>query len=329
MENKVHSEYQYLNLIKDILENWNDKELFFTPEVLQQYKDKWETPPFIRSVFWRQIRFDLSQWFPLLTTKKVFIRWIIHELLWFIKWESNIKYLIDNDVHIWDEWAYKKYLAKMQKWEVEKMDQKQFSQRIKDNNDFAKQRWDIWNVYWVQRRKWIASDGRKIDQLARALNELRTTPLRKSIVVSARNPEFIYEMAASKDKSMAVAPCHTIFQFNVNNWKLSLQLYQRSWDLFLWVPFNIASYALFTMMIAQICWFELWEFVHTFWDVHLYSNHFDQAKEQFLRSPKLFPKMIINKDIKNIDDFKYDDFKLEWYDPHWLLKWEIANIWWF
>lgn len=327
MTNQQHPEYQYLNLLKDILENWNDKQIFLAPEVLKQYEEKWEQPPFIRSLFGRQTRYDLSKWFPLLTTKKVFMRWIIHELLWFIKWDSNIKYLVDNDVHIWDEWPYKKYKAAMMKWTVENLTQDQFIAKIKESNEFAQQWWDLGNVYWVQWRRWESSDGRKIDQLARAINELKTTPFRKSIVVSAWNPEFIYEMAASKDKAMALPPCHTIFQFSVVDNKLSLHLYQRSADTFLWVPFNIASYALFTMMLAQVCGFQPGEFVHTFWDVHLYSNHFEQAKEQITREPRPFPKMIINPEVKNIDDFKFEDFKLEEYDPWPTLKWDITAVW--
>lgn len=329
MTNLSHPEYQYLNLMKDILENWNDKQLFLAPEVLKQYEERWETPPFIRSVFWRQTRYDLQKWFPLLTTKKVFLRWIMHELLWFINADSNIKYLVDNDVHIWDEWPYKKYKAAMMKWQVQDMTQTEFIAKIKEDKDFAMQWWDLWNVYWVQWRRWEATDWRKIDQLARAINELKTTPFRKSIVVSAWNPEFIYEMAASRDKAMAIPPCHTIYQFSVVDNKLSLHLYQRSADLFLWVPFNIASYALFTMMIAQVTWFEPWEFVHTFGDVHLYSNHFEQAKEQISREPRAFPKMIINPEVKNIDDFKMEDFTLEWYDPWPTLKGDITAIWWF
>lgn len=324
-----HPEYQYLDLMKDILENWSDKELFLVPEVKKQYDDRWESYPFIRSLFGRQTRYDLSKWFPLLTTKKVFVKWIIHELLWFIKWDSNIKYLVDKNVHIWDEWAYKWYLQKREKMWLEELTQKDFISKIKEDEKFAIEWWDLGNVYWVQWRRWKCSDWRVIDQLWRAINELKSKPFRKSIVVSAWNPEYIYAMAASRDTAMALPPCHTIYQFSVVDNKLSLQLYQRSADLFLWVPFNIASYALFTMMLAQVCGFEPWEFVHTFWDVHLYSNHFDQAKEQLTREPKTFPIMKINPKKKNIDDFEYSDFILVLYEPHPKLKAEITNIWWF
>jgi len=317
-DNKNHPEYQYLNLMKDILDNGNDKPLFG-----HEGEDI-----FIRSLFGRQTRYDLSQGFPLLTTKKVFIRGIIHELLWFIKGESNIKYLVDNDVHIWDEWAYKYYDIAAKKGEVLKLTQAEFINKIKElpADDPSVIRWgDLGNVYGVQWRKWQTSDGRLVDQLAWAINELKTNPYRKSIVVSAWNPEFIYEMAAP-GKSMALAPCHTIYQFVVAGDKLSLQLYQRSADTFLGVPFNIASYALLTMMIAQVVGLKPGEFVHTFGDVHLYSNHFDQAKEQMKREPKPFPKMKINPKVKNIDEFKFEDFEVVGYDPYPPIKGDITVI---
>ncbi len=317
MSKQKHQEYQYLDLLKDILKNGIDKPVFNNPGVT------------IRSVFGRQIRFDLSKGFPLLTTKKVFLRGIIHELLWFLMGDSNIKYLADCDVHIWDEWAYKKFKVQSAKLKVKKiMAQDEFIRKIKElpkDDPFVKKWGDLGNVYGVQWRKWKTSDGRVIDQLAWVINELKTTPFRKSIVVSAWNPEFIYEMAAP-GKSMALPPCHTLFQFNVNNGRLSLQLYQRSADSFLGVPFNIASYALFTMMIAQVAGLKAGEFVHTFGDVHIYSNHFDQVKEQLKRKPRLFPKMKINPKIKNIDDFKFEDFTIEGYNPYPPIKGEVTVV---
>ena len=305
-----HPEYQYLDLLKDIMKNGVNKPVFNNPGV------------HIRSVFGRQMRFDLSQGFPLLTTKKVFLRGIIHELLWFLKGESNIKYLVDQDVHIWDEWAYKPY--KSQKL----LTQEEFIAKIKSlpkDHPFVKKWGDLGNVYGVQWRKWKTSDGRIIDQLGWAINELKTTPFRKSIVVSAWNPEFIYEMA-SPGKSMALPPCHTLFQFNTANGKLSLQLFQRSADTFLGVPFNIASYALFTMMMAQVVGLKPGEFVHTFGDVHIYSNHFDQVKQQLKRKPRKFPKMKINPKVKNIDDFKLEDFTLEDYNSYPPIKGEVTVV---
>lgn len=312
MKNK-HPEYQYLDLLKDILENGADKEVFGTDMK-------------IRSVFGRQIRFDLSQGFPLLTTKKVFLRGIIYELLWFLQGSSNIKYLIDNNVHIWDEWAYKNYKAKMDKGKVPQLSQEAFIAKIKDDSKFASKWGELGNVYGVQWRKWPAQDGREIDQLGWAINELKTTPFRKSIVVSAWNPEFIYEMAASREKSVALPPCHTLFQFNVRNNRLSLQLYQRSADMFLGVPFNIASYALLTMMIAKVVGLDAGEFVHTFGDAHIYSNHFDQVREQIKRKPREFPKMTFQRDITSIDDFKYEDFLLENYDPYAPIKGKVTVV---
>lgn len=318
MAKQQHPEYQYLDLLKDILKNGVDKPVFNNPGV------------YIKSVFGRQIRFDLSKGFPLLTTKKVFLRGIIHELLWFLKGESNIKYLVDCDVHIWDEWAYKKYQIENKKSNRKKkiLSPQDFIEKIKKlpaDHPFV-QRWgDLGNVYGVQWRKWKTSDGRFIDQLGWAINELKTTPFRKSIVVSAWNPQFIYEMA-SPGKSMALPPCHTLFQFNVNNGRLSLQLYQRSADTFLGVPFNIASYALFTQMVAQVVGLKPGEFVHTFGDVHIYSNHFDQVKKQLKRKPRPFPKMNLNPKVKNIDDFKFEDFTLEGYNPHPPIKGEVTVV---
>jgi thymidylate synthase len=313
-----HPEYQYLNLIKDILANGNDKPLFgHEGEKI-----------FIRSLFGRQTRYDLEAGFPLLTTKKVYLRGIIHEVLWFLKGDSNIKYLVDNDVHIWDDWAYKSYAAAAKKGEVLSLTQAEFIAKIKElpADDPSVIHWgDLGNVYGVQWRKWQASDGRFIDQLAWAINELKTNPYRKSIVVSAWNPEFIYEMALP-GQSMALPPCHTIYQFSCVGDKLSLQLYQRSADTFLGVPFNIASYAILTMMVAQVVGKKPGEFVHTFGDVHLYSNHFEQAEEQITRVPKPFPTMKINPKVKDIDGFKFEDFELEGYDPHPPIKGDITVI---
>jgi len=314
---KKHEEYQYLELLKDIIKNGVKKPVFNNPGV------------HIKSVFGRQIRFDLSKGFPLLTTKKVFLRGIIHELLWFLKGESNIKYLVDADIRIWDEWAYKKFKVQSEKLKVKKvLTQEEFIQKIKnlpENDPFVKKWGDLGNVYGVQWRKWKTSDGRVIDQLGWAISELNTTPFRKSIVVSAWNPEFIYEMALP-GKSMALPPCHTLFQFNVSKGRLSLQLYQRSADTFLGVPFNIASYALFTMMMAQVVGLKPGEFVHTFGDIHIYSNHMTQVKEQLKRKPRKFPKMKINPKVKNIDDFKLEDFEVIGYNPYPPIKGEVTVV---
>lgn len=309
----MHPEQQYLNLLQDILEHGNDKAVFGSDRT-------------IRSVFGRQIRFDLSQGFPLLTTKKVFLKAIIYELLWFIQGGSNIKYLVDHGVHIWDEWAYKNYLAAVKKGLEPEIEQKEFIQRIAEDQQFADTWGELGQVYGTQWRKWPAADGRTIDQLGWAINELKTTPFRKSIVVSAWNPEYIYEMAASREKSVALPPCHTLFQFNVRDNRLSLQLYQRSADMFLGVPFNIASYALFTMMIAHVTRLEPGEFVHTFGDAHIYSNHFDQVREQLKREPRKFPTMLLNPKVKMIDDFQFEDFELSDYNPYPPIKGEVTVV---
>lgn len=332
-----HPEYQYLDLLQDILDNGVDKPVFGQKDVS------------IRSVFGRQTRYDLSKGFPLLTTKKVFLKGIIYELLWFLQGNSNIKYLADHDVRIWDEWAYKRFkeaqkskfknqksrqgrgspkAEKITKEEAALPDQKEFIQHIKElpaDSSFVKEYGELGNVYGVQWRKWQTSDGRTIDQLGWALNELKTTPFRKSIVVSAWNPEFIYEMALP-GKSMALPPCHTLFHFSAQGDRLSLQLYQRSADMFLGVPFNIASYALLTMMVAQVVGLKPGTFVHTFGDAHIYSNHMDQVKEQLTRKPRPFPTMKINPEKKEIDSFVYEDFTLENYDPYPPIKGDVTVV---
>ncbi len=310
---KRHPEYQYLDLLKEIMKNGTDKPIFGVEGVT------------LRSLFGRQIRFDLSEGFPLLTTKKVFTRGVIEELLWFLKGDSNIKYLVDRDVHIWDEWAYKSYKKAMDKGDVPAMTQEEMITKIKKDAKFAKKWGELGPVYGVQWRKWPATDGRKIDQLAWAIEKLKKTPERKSIVVSAWNPEYLYEMALP-GKSMVIAPCHMMYQFNVNDDKLSMNMYIRSQDSFLGAPFNFASYALLLMMVAQVTGLGVGEYVHTFGDVHIYSNHFDAVKEQLKREPMPFPTVKINPKIKNIDDFKYEDFTVHNYKSHPTLKAPITLV---
>ena len=230
------------------------------------------------------MRFNLQDGFPLLTTKKVFLKGIIYELLWFLKGDTNIKFLTDNNVHIWDEWA--------------------------DENG------DLGYVYGKQWRSWEATDGRVIDQISQVVDLIKNHPDSRRILVTAWNP-------AEIDK-MALPPCHCLFQFYVADGKLSCQLYQRSADTFLGVPFNIASYALLTMMLAQVCGLEPGEFIHTTGDTHIYLNHLEQVNEQLSREPRPLPKMIINPDVKSIFDFKYEDFKLEGYDPYPAIKAPVA-----
>jgi thymidylate synthase len=308
-----HPEYQYLDLARDIMENG-------------QWKISHSTGVKLKSVFGRQIRFDLSQGYPLLTTKKVFSRGITHELLWFLSGESNIKYLIDNNVHIWDEWAYKKYTWAMKDKKKKPIDYETFMEKAKSDPKFLKTWGELGPVYGVQWRKWPTGKNSSVDQLGWAIEKIKKYPQKKHYVISAWNAGCIYEMSGSHSKSMVIAPCHTMFHINITDDKLSLLLYQRSADLFLGVPFNIASYALLTLILAQVTGYKPGDFVHTFGDVHIYENHFDQMKEQIKRIPKKFPEMKLNPSVKKIDDFKFTDFELVGYDPHPPIKGEITVV---
>ncbi|TSC85540.1 MAG: thymidylate synthase [Parcubacteria group bacterium Gr01-1014_8] len=323
-----HPEFQYLDLCRDILKNGADKELFFNNVVLEGYTQKGEKPPFIRSVFGRQIRFDVSKDFPLLTTKKTFWRGIVVELLWFLSGNSNIKPLLDQNIHIWDEWAWKHY----QMWNTEKQKyatQQEFIAKLTEtpaSDPFVVKWADLITIYGRMWRRWPAKDGREIDQLSWVISGLKSKPDRKSYVVSAWNPDFIYEMASEGQKSHVPPFCHTMFQFQVANGKLNLGLYQRSADLFLGVPFNIASYSLLLLLVSQVTNIPPGEFVHTFGDVHIYSNHFDQMKEQVERDPYPFPTVRLNPGVKDIDTFTQADITLENYRSHPSLKADIATI---
>lgn len=258
---------QYLNLLKDIMENGVDK------------TDR--TGVGTRSVFGRQMRFDLSQGFPLLTTKKMHLKSIIYELLWFLKGDTNVRYLQEHGVRIWNEWA--------------------------DENG------NLGPVYGAQWRNW---NGEGIDQIAEVVEKLKNTPNDRRMIVSAWN--------VGKIAEMHLPPCHMMFQFYVANNKLSCMLYQRSCDMFLGVPFNIASYALLTMMMAQVCGYEAGEFVHTLGDTHIYHNHFAQVKEQLTHTPYALPQMKINPAVKSIDDFQYEDFELQNYRSYETIKAPVA-----
>ncbi|MEM6966055.1 MAG: thymidylate synthase [Bacteroidota bacterium] len=260
----------YLDLLQHILDNGTDK------------ADRTGTGT--RSVFGYQMRFDLQAGFPLLTTKKLHLRSIIHELLWFLKGDTNIQYLKENKVRIWDEWA--------------------------DENG------DLGPVYGKQWRSWENADGKTVDQIAQAIDLIKNNPNSRRIIVNAWNVGDLPDMALS--------PCHCLFQFYVADGKLSCQLYQRSADTFLGVPFNIASYALLTMMMAQVCDLQPGDFVHTFGDTHLYQNHLEQARLQLTRQPRSLPQMKINPEVKSIFNFKYEDFELVNYDPHPHIKAEVS-----
>lgn len=265
-----HVDEQYLLLLRLLLEKGTQK------------GDRTGTGTY--SLFGHQMRFNLQEGFPCLTTKKLHLRSIIHELLWFLQGDTNIKYLHDNKVSIWDEWA--------------------------DENG------DLGPVYGYQWRSWPTHDGRHVDQISKVVEMIKNTPDSRRLIVSAWNVSHIDQMA--------LPPCHTLFQFYVADGKLSCQLYQRSADTFLGVPFNIASYALLTMMMAQVTGLGLGDFVHTFGDVHLYSNHVEQAREQLSRTPRPLPQMQINPLVKDIFSFTYDDFTLVNYDPHPHIKAPVA-----
>ncbi|MDY3434436.1 thymidylate synthase [Riemerella anatipestifer] len=260
----------YLDLLQHILDHGTDK------------TDRTGTGT--RSVFGYQLRYDLSKGFPLVTTKKVHLKSIIYELLWFLKGDTNIKYLNDNGVSIWDEWA--------------------------DDNG------NLGPVYGSQWRSWKGANGKVIDQISEVIHQIKTNPDSRRLIVSAWN--------AAEIPNMALAPCHALFQFYVADGRLSLQLYQRSADVFLGVPFNIASYALLTMMVAQVCGLQVGEYIHSFGDVHIYNNHFEQVQKQLSREPRPLPTMKLNPSVKDLFDFKFEDFTLENYHPHSGIKAPVA-----
>ena len=261
-----------------------------------------------RSVFGHQMRFDLSEGFPLLTTKKVFLKGVIHELLWFLAGDTNIRYLVENGVHIWDNDAYRYYGELCARHGVPVVDRETFLASAGAESPIEGYRYgDLNHVYGYQWRSWPLPDGGTIDQIAEAVRTIRTNPDSRRILVAAWN--------VAEVEGMALPPCHVLFQFYVAGGRLSCQLYQRSADTFLGVPFNIASYALLTQMTAQVCGLEPGEFIHTLGDAHLYLNHMDQANEQLARTPRPLPRMRLNPAVRSLSDFRYEDFTLEGYDP--------------
>lgn len=297
---------QYLNLLRDIKDNWI-------------WKDD-RTWTWVRWLFWMQAKYNLSNWFPLMTTKKTFLRWIVVELIWLLRWETNIKYLVDRNVKIWDEWPFQNYIDSNNLWEKfkiyspERFDEKvKFIEKIKnlpEDDDFVVKWWDLWPVYWHQ---WRNFNSQGVDQISKAIEQIKINPTNRRIIVSAWNPVQMDDML--------LPPCHAFFQFNVDttNNKLNLQLYQRSADMFLWVPFNIASYSTLLLLIAKITWLQPGSFTHTLWDAHIYNNHVDQVNLQLSREPRALPKLEILKDIKTLEDIEkleWTDFKLSWYVPY-------------
>lgn len=272
-----------------------------------------------QSVFGHQMRFDLEAGFPLLTTKKVFLKGVIHELLWFLAGDTNIKYLVDNGVHIWDNDAWRYYGELCARHGVEALGREEFLQAVREGAPSPVEGYrfgDLNHVYGYQWRSWPRPDGGTVDQIAQAVELIRRNPESRRIIVSAWN--------VAEVDDMALPPCHVLFQFYVADGRLSCQLYQRSADTFLGVPFNIASYALLTMMIAQVCGLRPGDFVHTLGDTHLYLNHFEQVAEQLAREPRPLPRMRLNPERKSVFDFRYEDFTLEGYDPWPAIKAEMS-----
>lgn len=272
-----------------------------------------------KSVFGHQMRFDLNEGFPLLTTKKVFMKGVIHELLWFLAGDTNIMYLVDNGVHIWDNDAFRYYNELCVKHGVLPVDRDTFLSAAQQGIDSPIEGYrfgDLNHVYGYQWRSWGCPDGRVIDQIEQAVSLIKNNPESRRIIVSAWNVADV--------EQMALPPCHVLFQFYVADGRLSCQLYQRSADTFLGVPFNIASYALLTMMMAQVCGLQVGEFVHTLGDTHLYLNHFEQVEEQLSRTPRKLPQMVLNPEVKSLFDFRYEDFCLDGYDPYPAIKAEMS-----
>lgn len=303
---------QYLELLRDIRDNGEEK------------GDRTGTGT--KSLFGRQVRYDLSKGFPAVTTKKLYFNSVVHELLWFLKGTGNIEYLAKNNVHIWDEWPYKNYLIKNNielpavnslQW---REGMKEFISKIATDHEFALKWGDLGPVYGVQWRKWPDGKGGEIDQIAQAIDVVRTNPNSRRNIVTAWNPAEIDAIA----QAGGLPPCHSLFQLNVRGDKLDLHLYQRSADTFLGVPFNIASYSLLLAMIAQVTGKQAGEFVHTLADTHIYLNHLDQVKEQLSREPLPLPRLELNPEIASIDDFTFDDIKLVEYQSHPAIKAPIA-----
>jgi len=296
----IHPEKQYLDLLQEALDAGVRK------------RDR-GTGVASYSLFGRQIRFDLSKGFPLLTTKKVYWKGVLYELFWFMKGYSNIKYLVDHDVHIWDDYPYKIYNQNSNiQYPISK---EEFVEKIRTDDVFAKKWGELPRIYGELWRHWPTKHGKTIDQLSWAIQEIVEDPNAHNAIVNSWNPEYLYTMARQEDTSYFPI-CHNMFQLNVMNGKVCLQLYQRSADLFLGVPFNIASYALLTHLIAHVTGYGVGEFVHTFGDVHIYENHIDQVKKQIARKPRVFPKLTITGTARTVDTVKPEDIVVEGYNPY-------------
>jgi thymidylate synthase len=305
-----HPEYQYLDLMHEILEKGDAQ------------TDK-GTGVTTYSLFGKQIRFDLSEGLPLLTTKKVFWKGVLQELFWFVSGNSNVSYLTRQGVHIWDDYPYKIYVEKASRGEVSSLTKDEFVQMLKTDDDFANKHGELSHIYGEHWRRWQAKDGRTIDQLGWAVEELRKDADAHNTLVTSWNPEYLYNMA-KPGEGVRFPICHNMYQLNIKNGKVCLQLYQRTADIFLGVPFNIASYALLAVVIARILGREAGEFVHTFGDVHIYENHIEQAKEQLTRQPYAFPKVSISDEVTSLDTFRPEHVTLTDYMSHDPIKAELT-----
>ena len=311
MAQEKHQEYQYLKLMQELLDKGVRK------------VDK-GTGDASYSLFGGQMRFDLSKGLPLLTTKKVYWKGVLHELYWFMSGQSNIKYLVDNGVHIWDDYPYRIYNIKNKGLKsAKKFSKEEFIEKIATDKAFAKKWGELPNIYGIMWRKWPTRTKRTIDQLRWAVEEIRGDSSAHNAIVNSWNPEYLYTMAERKDTSYFPI-CHNMYQINVIGKKLSLHLYQRSADIFLGVPFNIASYALLAIIIAKVLGYKPGEFIHSFGDVHIYERHREQAAEQLKRKPRPFPTVKIDKKVKDIDDFLPEHVTLLDYDPHPPIKAELS-----
>lgn len=306
-----HPEYQYLDLLKEILKNGDRKVDQGTGDASY-------------SVFGKQLRFDLADGFPLLTTKKVYWNGVLQELYWFMSGQSNIKYLVDNKVHIWDDYPYRIYKIKNKELGNKKvLTKEEFIEKIADDKTFAKKWGELPRIYGELWRRWPTRTKRTIDQLRWVVNEIKEDPNAHNAIVTSWNPEYLYKMAERKDTSYFPI-CHNMYQVNIIKGRLCLHLYQRSADIFLGVPFNIASYALLTIILAKVLGYKPGEFVHTFGDVHIYEKHLDQVKEQLRRKPHPFPSIRIDRKVKDIDDFLPEHAVLKDYNPHPPIKAELS-----
>jgi thymidylate synthase len=305
-----HPEQQYLDLMRELIEK-GDRQV-----------DAGHGKATI-GVFGRQMHYDLSEGFPLLTTKRVYWNGVLQELYWFLSGQNNIKYLVDNNVHIWDDYPYNVYMAHAKKGKWPEMTKEDFIEKIKTDDAFAEKHGVLRHIYGEMWRAWPTADGRTIDQLGWAVNELQEDPSCHNAIVTSWNPEFLYTMAKPEEANKFPI-CHNMYQFNIKNGKLSLQLYQRSADIFLGVPFNIASYALLCLVVAKIIGREPGEFVHTFGDVHYYEDHLEPMQEQLSREPKAFPKVTISDTVTSLEAFRPEHVTLEGYEPHGTIKAEFT-----